>query len=93
MSKQSADIGIRLRPEDKSLKEELEKMAAELGLSLNAYLDSSLEEARQDEREARNLTGRELRPRPARPGSLQTGRGLFFLCPNLCSGMPFWDVF
>jgi predicted HicB family RNase H-like nuclease len=38
MSKQPADIGIRLRPEDKSLKEELEKMAAELGLSLNAYL-------------------------------------------------------
>ena len=38
MSKQSADIGIRLRPEDKGLKAELEKMAAELGLSLNAYL-------------------------------------------------------
>lgn len=38
MSRQSADIGIRLRPEDKQLKVELEKMAAELGLSLNAYL-------------------------------------------------------
>lgn len=38
MSKTSPDIGIRLRPEDKSLKAKLEKMAAELGLSLNAYL-------------------------------------------------------
>ncbi len=38
MSTTSADIGIRLRPEDKPLKPKLETMAAALGLSLNAYL-------------------------------------------------------
>ncbi len=38
MSKTSPDIGIRLKPEDKPLKAELEKLAAELGISLNAYL-------------------------------------------------------
>ncbi len=38
MSKTSPDIGIRLRPEDKPLKTDLEKLAAELGISLNAYL-------------------------------------------------------
>ena len=38
MSKTSPDIGIRLRPEDKPLKAELEKLAAELGISLNAYV-------------------------------------------------------
>ena len=38
MSRTSPDIGIRLKPEDKPLKDELERMAADLGLSLNAYL-------------------------------------------------------
>ena len=38
MSRTSPDIGIRLKPEDKQLKAELEKMASDLGVSLNAYL-------------------------------------------------------
>lgn len=38
MSTTSPDIGIRLRPDDKWLKAELEKMAAALGMSLTAYL-------------------------------------------------------
>ncbi len=38
MSKTSPDIGIRLKPDDKPLKVELEKLAAELGISLNAYV-------------------------------------------------------
>ncbi len=38
MSSTSPDIGIRLKPEDKPLKAALEAMAADLGMSLNAYL-------------------------------------------------------
>ena len=38
MSTTGPDIGIRLKPADRPLKAKLEKMAAELGMSLNAYL-------------------------------------------------------
>ena len=44
MSTTSADIGIRLRPEDKPLKAKLEAMAAALGMSLNSYLVLVLKE-------------------------------------------------
>ena len=44
MSTTSADIGIRLRPEDKWLKPALEKKAAALGMSLTAYLVLVLKE-------------------------------------------------
>lgn len=44
MSITSADIGIRLKPEDKGLKKKLEQMAAALGISLNAYLVLVLKE-------------------------------------------------
>jgi len=39
MSRTSHDIGIRLKPEEKHLKAELEKMAAELGPSLERLSD------------------------------------------------------
>jgi predicted HicB family RNase H-like nuclease len=44
MSIRPADIGIRLRPEDKGLKAALAKKAAALGMSLNAYLVLVLKE-------------------------------------------------
>lgn len=44
MSKTAPDMGIRLRPEDKKLKEALEKKAAALGMSLNTYLVLVLKE-------------------------------------------------
>ena len=44
MSTTSADIGIRLRPEDKRLKKQLEEIARRLGISLNAYLILILKE-------------------------------------------------
>ena len=44
MSIRPADIGIRLRPEDKGLKAALEKRAAALGMSLNTYLILVLKE-------------------------------------------------
>jgi len=44
MSIRPADIGIRLRPEDKRLKKQLEEKARRLGMSLNAYLVLVLKE-------------------------------------------------
>lgn len=44
MSTTSADIGIRLKPDDKWLKKELEKKAAGLGISLTSYLVLVLKE-------------------------------------------------
>jgi len=44
MSITPADIGIRLRPEDKKLKEALVKRASALGMSLNSYLILVLKE-------------------------------------------------
>jgi len=44
MSKTSPDIGIRLKPEDKKLKEMLTKKAASIGMSLNSYLILVLKE-------------------------------------------------
>ena len=44
MSIRPADIGIRLRPEDKGLKAALAKKAAALGMSLNGYLILVLKE-------------------------------------------------
>lgn len=44
MSTTSADIGIRLKKEDKGLKVALTKMAAALGMSLTAYLVLVLKE-------------------------------------------------
>jgi len=44
MSTTSADIGIRLKKEDKGLKTVLAKKAATLGMSLTAYLVLVLKE-------------------------------------------------
>ena len=44
MSTTPADIGIRLRPEDKRLKRQLEEAARRLGMSLNGYLILVLKE-------------------------------------------------
>ena len=44
MSTTSADIGIRLKKEDKRLKKQLEEIARRLGISLNAYLILILKE-------------------------------------------------
>ncbi|MBE3118063.1 MAG: hypothetical protein IMZ50_04805 [Candidatus Atribacteria bacterium] len=44
MSITPADIGIRLRPEDKKLKDALIAKAAALGMSLNTYLILVLKE-------------------------------------------------